>query len=281
MLGGMKRLLAFILSCAVTCGCLRADPMVEKPYPGVTVWQEVRTDPPQRLMWAMVDLAEPRVSVHVSRGGADPDGEGPWQTTLMPPTAIAKREGFELAVNGDFFSVKKQEGGAGGYTAEQWASVPGPAATNGASWASSPKARPCLVVKKSGKVAIERLAKAGPDDAQVIAGNVMLVEAGKAAPPENAAKHPRTVVGLDEKGTRLTILVVEGRRAGEAVGMDYAELAKEMLAAGCFTALNLDGGGSSVMIVRTGEKFVIRNKPSDNKERPVANVLGVDVKDAK
>ena len=35
------------------------------------------------------------------------------------------------------------------------------------------------------------------------------------------------------------------------------------------------------MVVREGEKFSIKNKPSENRERPVANVLGIDVKDAK
>jgi exopolysaccharide biosynthesis protein len=63
--------------------------------------------------------------------------------------------------------------------------------------------------------------------------------------------------------------------------MNYADLAKEMLAAGCDRALNLDGGGSSVMVLREGDKFVIKNQPSNEKERPVANVLGVDVKEAK
>jgi exopolysaccharide biosynthesis protein len=248
----------------------------------VTVREDVRAGPPaQRLTWAVVDLSDRRVSVQVSRGGADPDGEGPWQTTLMPPTEVARREGFELAVNGDFFSGRKVEGAPAGFHAGQWASVQGPAATNGAAWASSEKARPCLVVKRSGRVTIERLARAGAEDAQVIAGNVMLVEGGKSVAPPDPARHPRTVVGLDEGGGRLTVLVVDGRRKGEAEGMRYAELAGEMLAAGCHTALNLDGGGSSVMVVREGERFVIRNRPSDNRERPVANVLGVDVKESK
>ena len=274
-----------VVACVVVgllaLGCVRAaeSPAVEKPHPGVAIRQEVRRDPPQRLTWATVELSDPRVSLHVARGGADPDGEGKWQTKLMTPTAVAKREGFELGVNGDFFSVRKVEGEAGGYKADAWASVVGPAATNGAAWASSPKPRPCLVVKRSGKVTIERLDKPGADDLHVVAGNVVLVEDGKAAAPENAAKHPRTVVGLDAKGARLTILVVDGRRAGVADGMSYAELSKEMIEAGCDRAINLDGGGSSVMVVREGEQFVVKAPPGGGAERPVANVLGVDVKE--
>lgn len=273
-------ILGWIVAGILAHGCARADaPPVVKPHAGVTFRQDVRTQPAQRLSWATVDLAEPRVSLHVAAGGADPDGDGKWQTTLMPPTAIARREGFELAVNGDFFSVKQGETDKSGvYRAEQWAAVLGPAATDGKGWATAAKPRPCLVVKKSGTVTIESLAMAGPDDAQVIAGNVMLVADGKAVAPENAARHPRTVVGLDAKGARLTILVVDGRREGVAAGMTYAELSKEMIAAGCDKAVNLDGGGSSVMVLREGEAFVVKNQPSNEKERPVANVLGVDVR---
>src|SRR5882724_5464193 len=80
----------FLLSTLLLAGCARADApaAVEHPYAGVTYRAEVRKDPAQRLFWANVDLAEPWVSLHVSAGGADPDGDGKWQTTLMPPTRI-------------------------------------------------------------------------------------------------------------------------------------------------------------------------------------------------
>jgi exopolysaccharide biosynthesis protein len=59
--------------------------------------------------------------------------------------------------------------------------------------------------------------------------------------------------------------------------MNYTELAAEMIRLGCREALNLDGGGSSVMAVRDTDSstFNILNKPSDGRERAVANVLGV------
>jgi exopolysaccharide biosynthesis protein len=273
----------WIAAVLITCGCSRADTPPEHPYAGITYHQEARKDPAQRLYWANIDLSDPHVSLHVAPGGPDPDGDGKWQTTLMPPSQIAQREGFELTVNGDFFTVKKDEGKtpAPGYKAEQWATVIGPAATDGKTWATTPKPRPCLVVKKSGKVVIESLAKPGPDDAQVIAGNVLLVRDGKPIPHDNTQRHPRTVIGLDASSTHLILLVLDGRKQGVAEGMSYAELSKEMIAAGCQTALNLDGGGSSVMVLREGDKFTIKNHPSNESQRPVGNVLGIDVKDAK
>ena len=65
--------------------------------------------------------------------------------------------------------------------------------------------------------------------------------------------------------------------------MSYAELAQEMIRLGCRQALNLDGGGSSMMAIRNADtgKMRILNKPSDGHERAVANVLGVSVDDEK
>lgn len=304
-----RRLLLPLL--IIASGCARAadappPPAAEHPYPGVTYHAEVRKDPAERLYWANIDLTDPHVSLHVAQAGPDPDGDGKWQTTLMPPSQVAQREGFELTVNGDFFVVKKDEPAKSQpqnekpkdepkkadakpaaaaapppYSANQWAAALGPAETDGHTWATAPKPRPCLVVKKSGRVTFETLTKPGPEDVQVIAGNVMLVDGGKAVAHENPARHPRTVIGLDATGTKLTILVLDGRRQGVAEGMSYAELSKEMIAAGCDRALNLDGGGSSVMVLREGDKFTIKNHPSNEGERPVANVLGIDIKDAK
>ncbi len=62
-----------------------------------------------------------------------------------------------------------------------------------------------------------------------------------------------------------------------ATGLDYEELGAEMIKLGCQRAVNLDGGGSSVMAVRdraTGA-YRILNAPTDGHERPVANALGV------
>lgn len=253
----------------------------ERPYPGITYVQETRQDPPMRLFIAQVDLADPKVRVDVAPGGPDPDGPGEWETTLTVPSKVAARERFDLAVNGDFFSVLRPASQATqpAYRPEVWAGVIGPAVTDGKVWSVAKRKTPCLVVRKNGRVSIEMIDKPPADAAEVIAGNVMLVEKGKPVAHENKDKHPRTVVGLNKKDTKLTILVVDGRQRGVSIGMSYEELAKEMIRLGCHTAVNLDGGGSSVMVMRDPEtnEYKILNKPSDGRERPVANVLGITV----
>lgn len=70
--------------------------------------------------------------------------------------------------------------------------------------------------------------------------------------------HPRTAMGYT-KNNKLIILVVQGRTPGIAEGATLAEEAKILLDLNCYEALNLDGGGSSCMLVNGQETI----KPSD------------------
>ena len=252
------------------------------PFPGIAYYAETRRQPPTRMFVAVIDLTNPKLRLQVSPGGPDPDGPGEWQTTLMRPTKIAAREGLDFVVNGDFFrarDIKDAEGANAAFRADNWSAVSGPAVTHGKIWATSLDRKPSLVVHKNRKVTIETLARPTPDDWEVVAGNTMLVKDGAAIPHENQTRHPRTAVGLDATGDKLFLLVVDGRKPGVAVGMSYDELAAEMVRLGCRQAFNLDGGGSSVMAVRdpATREFHILNEPTDGRERPVANALGVSV----
>ena len=274
----------FVMIFLFPAGAAKAEVSARtQPFSGISYYAETRTSPPQLLFVAEVDLQNPKVHLKVAPGGPDPDGDGKWETTLMPPTEIAAREHFDLVINGDFFDanqVKDAEGAAARYRPGQWASVIGTAVTDGKAWATSQVARPCLVVHRDGHVTIEPLTTPPMDGQEVIGGNVMLVQDGKnVAPANNKALHPRTVVGLDAGGRKLTILVVDGRLPGIAIGMSYADLAREMIRLGCTQALNLDGGGSSLLAVRnaaTGRMKIV-NLPTDGRERAVAEVLGVNV----
>ena len=253
-----------------------------RPFPGIAIYSETRTNSPQRLFIAEIDLTNPKVRLHVSRGGDDPDGAGEWETTLMHPTKIAAREKYDLVVNGDFFrarDVKDAEGTNSAFRSEIWSSVTGPAVSGGKVWSTTTNARPCLIVSKAGQVSIRRVSQPQAGDWEMVSGNVMLVREGKAVAQENKVRHPRTVVGLNRGATKMILLVVDGRKPGVALGMNYDELTVELLRLGCYTALNLDGGGSSVLAVRDPAKdeFKILNQPTDGRERAVANVLGVSV----
>ena len=81
-------------------------------------------------------------------------------------------------------------------------------------------------------------------------------------------KHPRTAMGYTAEN-KLIILVVEGRNAGVAEGATLGQLAKMLKDIGCVEALNLDGGGSSCLLVNGKETI----RPSDKKQRAVPAVF--------
>lgn len=71
-------------------------------------------------------------------------------------------------------------------------------------------------------------------------------------------RHPRTAMGYTKDG-RLIILITEGRNPGIAAGMTLQQQAEVLKSIGCVEALNLDGGGSSCLIINGKETI----KPSD------------------
>ena len=113
------------------------------------------------------------------------------------------------------------------------------------------------------------LTPALPKIEQLIGGNTWLVHNG-IVNPDNGDRHPRTSVGFNEDSTQFFMFVVDGRQPELSVGMSYKELGDYMKSWGVYQGLNLDGGGSSTMVVRG----VIVNSPSDiGGERSVANSL--------
>jgi hypothetical protein len=83
-----------------------------------------------------------------------------------------------------------------------------------------------------------------------------------------ALLHPRTAVGYT-RDRKLLWLVVDGRQASSQ-GANFDDLADIFLGLGAVEALNLDGGGSTTLVVNGR----VVNQPSDKTgERPVASVL--------
>jgi exopolysaccharide biosynthesis protein len=88
------------------------------------------------------------------------------------------------------------------------------------------------------------------------------------------SRHPRTVIGVDDKGF-IWLIAVDGRQPDRAVGMNFAELQRLCDRLRITDALNLDGGGSTTMVV----KGAIKNKPSDPAgARAVSDALIVTIR---
>lgn len=90
-------------------------------------------------------------------------------------------------------------------------------------------------------------------------------------PRFSRARHPRSALGISRDSSTLYLVAVDGRQQ-TSVGMTLEELADAMIAMGAYEAMNLDGGGSTALVVRDS----IVNTPSDTSgERPVGNVVAI------
>jgi hypothetical protein len=81
-------------------------------------------------------------------------------------------------------------------------------------------------------------------------------------------RHPRTSAGFNADSTKLSLFVVDGRQSS-SIGVSLIELADLMIMFGVHDGINLDGGGSSTMVVKHG----VANSPSGGIQRAVSNAL--------
>lgn len=87
-------------------------------------------------------------------------------------------------------------------------------------------------------------------------------------------KHPRTAMGYT-KNNQLIVMVIQGRFPKIAEGATLTQEAKMLKDLGCVEALNLDGGGSSCMLIN-GKQTI---KPSDKEgQRPVPAIFLIKTK---
>ena len=108
----------------------------------------------------------------------------------------------------------------------------------------------------------------------VCGGGTTIMRDGVANPDAGLGdRAPRTVVGKKADGT-IVMMVVDGRQSERNMyGADRYELAAIMASRGVVDAYNLDGGGSSTMVIRNGDELRVMNSPSDGRERSDANCL--------
>jgi exopolysaccharide biosynthesis protein len=114
--------------------------------------------------------------------------------------------------------------------------------------------------------------------ANIVGGGPQLIRNGRVEITNAAEKilpsfvsdfHPRTAIAKLKSG-QILLVAVDGRQPGVSAGMSLTMLADLLIEFGAVEAINLDGGGSTTMVIRN--KLV--NKPSDaTGERPVSDAI--------
>ncbi|HCB03768.1 MAG TPA: phosphodiester glycosidase family protein [Nocardioides sp.] len=113
------------------------------------------------------------------------------------------------------------------------------------------------------------------DVAMAITGNMFILRDGVRISKDDRDLHPRTAIGIDRDTGQLLLVVMDGR-SEISRGATMLEMAKLFERLGAEDALNLDGGGSSIMLLRQADgSLAVANTPSDGQPRPVANGLEI------
>jgi exopolysaccharide biosynthesis protein len=134
-----------------------------------------------------------------------------------------------------------------------------------------------LFASRAGGYRVNRTKGLWLDATQAVGGGPWLVRNGQAYVDGvqegmseagfTQAKHPRSAIGVTATG-ELLIVAVDGRQAMSR-GVSLPELAQYMLKIGAVQAINLDGGGSTSMVI----DGLYVNSPSDGEPRAVADAL--------
>ena len=129
-------------------------------------------------------------------------------------------------------------------------------------------------INTAASIRVQRNAVGAYADADNVSGTgVTLVRDGQPVVLNDKNRHPRTMIGVKEDGT-LVLVVVDGRQPDiDMYGMTYDELSALMYAHGCVAAYNMDGGGSSTLLIREGNELKVMNSPSDGAERRDSNAI--------
>ncbi len=257
-------------------------PTQEKLFEGVEYIRDVRTSPRRMVIHVIkVDLRAEGVRAFVTPG--DPEAELP----LKARTTSQFLNSFDLqvAINGDGFTPWRSNTILDYYphSGDRVAPI-GFAASDGIIYSQDTDKEPTLYIAQN------NLARFNAPTSKIwnaISGNLLLLRKGEPLPGlEESSPQPRTAVALDRANRYLILVVVDGRQPGYSEGATLQELAEIIAFHGGWTAMNLDGGGSSTMVVEgpLGTARVL-NSPINNsipgRERPVGNHLGIYAKPLK
>jgi hypothetical protein len=250
-------------------------------YQGVTYTRDVRAEPrPLIVHIVRIDLDAPGISFLVTPR----DSVAEYIYRARTTSQFLQEFGVQIAINGDFFDPWWEYGpfnyyphvGEGvnvrGLTVSQ-----GRVVTEGYS-----QSYDALYISSDNRVSFEQPTG---ELYNVIAGNLIVVRDGVydtsiQPDPYIQQPHPRTAVALSRDEHTMIIVVVDGRQPNYSEGVNLPELAQIIIDAGGYTAINLDGGGSSTLVMQGEDGQPLQLGSSIHtripaSERPIANHLGM------
>ncbi len=256
-------------------------PITRQLFPGVHYERLTRKSPRAQVIHLVrIPLARPGIRFLVTPADAVTGGEVRARTTSQ----FLRESGVQIAINAAAFSPW--------WSNTPWDYYPhvgdpvdvhGLAVSDGRRYSEPSEKHPAFGITRQNRVRFDDL----KDAHNACSGKSPLLRAGKPVDwpirvDAGDEPHPRTAVAVDREEKELLLVLVDGRQPNYSEGATRAELAEIVREAGGYHALNLDGGGSTALVIEGPDgKPAQLNTPIDNylpgRERPVANHLGVFV----
>ncbi len=272
-----------LVSCCVLCATAEdeADSRALPPagfepdwkpiFAGVDLAEVRLKDPPLAVYAVRVDLDAQGVQFFVT----PPNGDRPEETDGQTASDFLREHGLQVAVNASPFSPVNSIDGSP-------RDVKGLSMSNGQQYSDPAKRYGAMLISKDNRVRFDTPPIDTTDAYNAVGGFGMLLVDGENK-GSDGRRHPRTVAGLSANGRKLYLIVIDGRQLDYSVGATTAEAAEWARALGASNALNLDGGGSTTLVVQSEtDSPRIVNRPIHGhlpgNERVNGNNLGIRAK---
>jgi len=212
------------------------------------------------VLLVVVDLEHPGLEVRV-----DPAITRKWLTS-----EFARENSCTVAINGTTGRSSSRNSGLGEWRGFQ--------VCRGQVVSEEEKdtPRPCLAFDQQNRATYLPMAaaerKLPPGTYNAISGHFDALLAG-VEPKKDETRHPYTAMGINEKGTVLYLLVVDGRQPRQSMGLSRRDIARVLKGFGAHNAMLCDGGGSTCVYLK--KLGGIANQPSDGEERPTYTHFGL------
>ena len=248
--------------CAVSyltdLGTTAPEQLTQRIFSGVTYFRKEMQSP--RKMVAHVLAIDTR-SVGL-KGLVTPPNDETGLICTRTTSQFLTDFALQVAINGDGFKYLDQDT----YDPGQYCPNGGEpvkvnsyAASRGTLYSQQWAGRPIMYINKNNEVTFNE-----PKGAiyNALSGDRMLVEKGKRVDNlESQSVEPRSAVGINQNGRWLFFVVIDGRQPGYSEGASLPGAGRFPDFPGCLHGINLDGGGSSAIVIESvlGGPFVLNS----------------------
>jgi hypothetical protein len=271
-----------------------ATQIITQPFLGIEHVYATETSPrPLKINVAIIDLTAPGIRFEMTPRAANYPGPiingSPGETKRQTTRQFADAVGAQVAINGSYYATTSSD--------ISWANNLGLTASNGdhySPWENpfsfpATEFRDGLNITQDNQAQIVKMPSSIPTGFETtptvplyntVTGYARLVQNGSnvaLSSCDQCGLNPRTSVGITADN-KLVMMAVDGRETGYSEGLTMVETANFMMSYGAVDAIDLDGGGSTTMVMNYyGDQTAsqVLNVPSDGSERSVGDNLAV------